>query len=168
MSEKRADYLTWDEYFVGIMKLSSLRSKDPNTQVGACIVSPDNRILSVGYNGAPNGFPDDDFPWGREGDKLDTKYPYVCHGELNAILNFRGNMRELQGAKLYVHYFPCNECAKAVIQSGIKEVIYSHRYDHDNHAEEMEASIRMFNKCGVKFRQFVATNHQALTLKLED
>ena len=113
--KKRVDYLSWDEYFMGIAKLSALRSKDPSTQVGACIVSDDNRILSIGYNGAPNGFNDDSFPWDREGNALDTKYLYVCHAELNAILNFRGNKRDLEGSKIYVALFPCNECAKAII-----------------------------------------------------
>ena len=156
MSSKRKKYLTWDEYFMGIAKLSSMRSKDPNTQVGCCIVSTENRILSMGYNGAPNGFSDDDFPWERVGNKLETKYMYVCHSELNAILNYRGNTNDLRGSKIYVYYFPCNECAKAIIQAGIKEVIYEIPYDHDNHSDEMEASIRMFDKCGVKYRQYEA------------
>ena len=101
VNKQRTDYLTWDEYFMGIAKLSALRSKDPSTQVGACIVSNDNRILSIGYNGAPNGFEDKFFPWAREGDFLKTKYPFVCHAELNAISNFRGNKKDLVGAKLY-------------------------------------------------------------------
>ncbi|MEE0014937.1 MAG: dCMP deaminase family protein [Bacilli bacterium] len=165
---KRDDYISWDEYFIGIAKLSSMRSKDPSTQVGCCIVSQDNRILSVGYNGAPNGFDDDSFPWARIGEKLETKYMYVCHSELNAILNYRGNMQDLQGSRIYVRYFPCNECAKAIIQSGIREVIYSHSYDYDNHSEEMEASIRMFDKCGVKYRKFVPENKKEIVLHLED
>ena len=118
-NKKREDYLKWDEYFMAIAKLSAMRSKDPSTQVGACIVSSDNRILSIGYNGAPNGYNDDDFPWARDGEELETKYPYVCHGELNAILNYRGNRRELESSTLYVTLFPCNECAKIVIQAGI-------------------------------------------------
>ena len=150
---KRTDYISWDEYFMSIAKLSAMRSKDPSTQVGACIVSNDNRILSIGYNGAPNGFSDEEFPWAREGNNLDTKYPYVCHAEMNAILNYRGSKKDLENAKIYVDLFPCNECAKIIIQSGIKEVIYSRSYDYDNHSDEMEASIRMFNACGVKFRQ---------------
>ena len=93
---------------------------------------------------------------------------YVCHSELNAILNYRGNMQALQGSKIYVRYFPCNECAKAIIQSGIREVIYSHSYDYDNHSEEMEASIRMFDKCGVKYRKFVPENKKEIVLHLED
>ena len=100
INKQRKDYLTWDEYFMGIAYLSSLRSKDPSTQVGACIVSEDNRILSIGYNGAPNGFEDKFFPWDRQGDFLNTKYPFVCHAELNAISNFRGNKKDLGGAKL--------------------------------------------------------------------
>ena len=123
MTKKREDYLTWDEYFMGVAKLSAMRSKDPSTQVGACIVGNDNRILSIGYNGTPNGFDDDNFPWAREGCPLETKYLYVCHAEMNAILNFRGSSRELEGAKIYVDLFPCNECAKLIIQSDRKSVV---------------------------------------------
>ena len=125
MSGKRQDYITWDEYFMSVAKLAALRSKDPNSQVGTCIVSKDNKILSMGYNGFPMGCSDDEFPWARDGGELDTKYVYVTHSELNAILNYRGG--SLEGAKLYVSLFPCNECAKAIIQSGIKEVIYEYR-----------------------------------------
>lgn len=117
---KRTDYISWDEYFMGVALLAARRSKDPNTQVGACIVSPDNIILSTGYNGLPCCCSDDVFPWEREG--AETKYPYVVHAELNAILNAGG--RVLRGARLYVALFPCNECAKAIIQSGIREIIY--------------------------------------------
>ena len=113
MSGKRQDYISWDEYFMGVAKLAGMRSKDPGTQVGACIVGQDNKILSMGYNGFPIGCSDDEFPWEREGDTLKTKYPYVTHSELNAILNYRGG--SLAGAKLYVTLFPCNECAKAII-----------------------------------------------------
>ena len=122
MDGKRQDYITWDEYFMGVAMLSSMRSKDPNTQVGACIVSEDNKILSMGYNGFPRGCSDDEFPWAREGAPLDNKYLYSTHSELNAILNYRGG--SLEGAKLYVSLFPCNECAKAIIQAGIKTVVY--------------------------------------------
>ena len=122
MSEKRQDYISWDEYFMGVAKLAGLRSKDPNSQVGSCIVSPDNKILSIGYNGFPRGCSDDVFHWSREGDELDTKYFYVTHSELNAILNYRGG--SLEGSKIYVSLFPCNECSKAIIQSGIREIIY--------------------------------------------
>ena len=150
MTKKRENYLSWDNYFMAIAKLSAMRSKDPSTQVGACIVSPDNRILSMGYNGAPNGLNDDDFPWAREGNPLDTKYLYVCHGEMNAVMNYRGNKKDLEGAKIYVDLFPCNECAKIIIQAGIKEVIYlSDKYaDKDNFI----ASKRLFDACGVKYR----------------
>lgn len=128
MTEKRKDYINWDEYFMGIAALSALRSKDPNSQVGACIVSQENKILSVGYNGFPIGCSDEKFPWGREGDAINTKYPYVVHSELNAILNYRGG--SLAGTKIYVTLFPCNECAKAIIQAGIKTVIYDcDKYD---------------------------------------
>lgn len=150
---QRDDYLSWDEYFMAIAKLSSLRSKDPSTQVGACIVSEDKRILSIGYNGAPNGFDDKDFPWQREGDSLNTKYFYVCHAEMNAILNFRGSRKELQGATIYVDLFPCNECSKLIIQSGIKHIVYlSDKYaDKDSFI----ASKKMFDRCGVSYKQMV-------------
>lgn len=144
---KRTDYISWDEYFMGIAVLAAKRSKDPNTQVGACIVSPDNVILSTGYNGFPYGCSDDEFPWAREGE--DTKYPYVVHAELNAILNARG--RSLTGARIYVALFPCNECAKAIIQSGITEVIYL----SDKYAATPAtlASKRMLRAAGVQLRR---------------
>ena len=144
---KREDYISWDEFFMGAALLCSKRSKDPNTQVGACIVNGENRIISVGYNGFPAGCDDDVFPWERNADdSYDTKYLYVCHAELNAILNARG--RDLSGCRIYVALFPCNECAKAIIQSGIKEVIYlSDKY---NGTSENRASKRMFEAAGIK------------------
>lgn len=147
---KRQDYLSWDEYFMGIAILSSQRSKDNNTQVGACIVDNENKILSVGYNGMPTGCDDDAMPWEREGDFLDTKYPYVCHAELNAILNYNGG--SLKGARVYVTLFPCNECTKAIIQSGIKEVIYL----SDKYAEtdSTRAAKRMFDLTKVKYKPY--------------
>ena len=150
MSCKRKDYLSWDEYFMAVAKLSSMRSKDPNTQVVACIVSNDNRILSIGYNGAPNGFDDDKFPWEREGNPLETKYLYVVHAERNAILNYRGSRKDMENSKIYVDLFPCNECAKEIIQAGIKEVIYlSDKYKD---SEGTIASKKLFDSCGVKYR----------------
>ena len=158
ISKQRKDYLSWDEYFMGIAKLSAMRSKDPNTQVGACIVSNDNRILSIGYNGSPNGFHDDIFPWDREGKPLETKYLYVCHAEMNAIINYRGNRSDLENAKIYVYLFPCNECAKLIIQSGIKEVIYlSDKYAH---TDGTIASKRLFDTCGVKYKQVKITDKE--------
>ena len=149
--QKRKDYLSWDEYFMGVAMLSGMRSKDPHSQVGACIVSEDNKILSMGYNGFPKGCSDDVFPWGREGEPLDTKYLYVTHSELNAILNYRGG--SLEGAKLYVSLFPCNECAKAIIQSGIEEIVYlSNKYKD---TDSTKASERMLTSAGVKLTQFV-------------
>ncbi len=148
---KRLNYLTWDEYFIALAKLTAMRSKDPSTQVGACIVSADNRILSVGYNGAPNGFDDDNFPWDRQGENLETKYPYVCHAEMNAVLNYRGTRKDFENARIYVDLFPCNECAKIIIQSGIKEVVYlSNKYkDSENNI----ASRRLFDSCGIEYHQ---------------
>ncbi|MBQ8587004.1 MAG: dCMP deaminase family protein [Oscillospiraceae bacterium] len=144
---KRQDYISWDEYFMGVALLAARRSKDPSTQVGACIVSPEKIIISTGYNGLPNGCSDDEYPWGREGEE--TKYPYVVHAELNAILNAGG--RVLRGAKLYVALFPCNECAKAIIQSGIKEVIYlSDKYAA---TDVVKASKRMLDSGGVAYHQ---------------
>ena len=158
INKQRKGNLTWDEYFMGIAKLSSMRSKDPNTQVGACIVGDDNRILSIGYNGCPNGFCDEYFPWDREGKPLDTKYLYVCHAEMNSVLNYRGNRKELEKARIYVDLFPCNECAKIIIQSGIKEVIYlSDKYAN---TDGTIASKKMFDTCGVKYRQIELTGKE--------
>ena len=160
---KRSDYLTWDEYFMGVALLSSFRSKDPNTQVGACIVSDTNRIMSVGYNGFPAGCSDDDFPWEREGETFDTKYPYVCHAELNAILNNAG--ASLAGCRIYVALFPCNECAKAIIQSGIKEVVYL----SDKYADTpmTRASKRMFNAAGVRLRK-LSPRRECIVIPLDE
>lgn len=157
MGEKRMDYISWDEYFMGVALLSGMRSKDPNTQVGCCIVSQDNKILSMGYNGLPMGCSDDNFPWARGGDDpLETKYLYTVHSELNAILNYRGG--SLEGAKLYVSLFPCNECAKAIIQSGIKEVIYgSNKYED---TPSVKASMRMFDAAGVNYHEYHETKRE--------
>ena len=157
MSEKIKDYLTWDEYFMGVAKMSAMRSKDPNTQVGACIVGNDNKILSMGYNGFPNGCSDDDFPWNRDAeDPLRSKYIYAAHSELNAILNYRGG--SLEGAKIYVTLFPCNECAKAIIQAGIRTVIY----DSDKYADQPStiASRRMFNAAGVRYYRYTESGRK--------
>lgn len=155
---KRDDYLSWDEYFMGVAMLAAMRSKDPNSQVGSCIVSEDNNILSIGYNGFPRGCSDDEFPWSRDGDTLDTKYAFVTHSELNAILNYRGG--NLVGAKLYVSLFPCNECAKAIIQSGIRTVIYDSDKYHDTPGNI--ASRRMFDAAGVRYYQYQRTNREIL------
>ena len=154
---KRTDYISWDEYFMGVAMLAARRSKDPSTQVGACIVSQDNIIVSTGYNGMPKGCSDDEFPWDREG--AETKYPFVVHAELNAILNANG--RDLRGCKIYVALFPCNECAKAIIQSGIREIYYL----SDKYATTPStlASKRMLSAAGVKCVQ-LQTNVKSLTL----
>lgn len=153
---KRKDYISWDEYFMGVSYLSGMRSKDPNTQVGACIVSEDNKILSMGYNGFPTGCHDEDFPWEREGEFTEVKYAYVTHSELNAILNYRGG--SLKGAKLYVSLFPCNECAKAIIQSGITTVIYAD--DKYSGTPSDLAAKRMFDAAGVSYYQYKATGRR--------
>ena len=144
---KRQDYISWDEYFMGVAILSGRRSKDPNTPVGSCIVSEDNKILSMGYNG---------FPIGCAEDELDTKYPFVTHSELNAILNYRGG--SLEGAKIYVSLFPCNECAKAIIQAGIRTVIY----ESDKYAGTPmnQAAKRMFDAAGVRYHQYAKTGRK--------
>lgn len=161
MSGKREGYISWDEYFMSIAILSGMRSKDPGTQVGACIVSQDNKILSMGYNGFPIGCDDDEFPWAREGGFLESKYAYVTHSELNAILNYRGG--SLEGAKLYVTLFPCNECAKAIIQAGIKTVVYA----CDKYADQANvlASKRMLRAAGVAFYQYESTGRE-ITIRL--
>ena len=156
---KRTDYISWDEYFMGVAMLAARRSKDPSTQVGCCIVSQDNIIISTGYNGMPKGCSDDEFPWDRTGEDTNTKYPYVVHAELNAILNANG--RDLRGSRLYVALFPCNECAKAIIQSGVKEVLYlSDKYS----GTPMNiASKRMLEAAGVKYTQ-LHTDLDSITL----
>ena len=160
---KREDYITWDEYFMGIALLSAERSKDPSTQVGACIVSENNKILSTGYNGMPIGCNDDEMPWEREAEKPnDTKYPFVCHAELNAILN-SPSLIDNKNAKIYVALFPCNECAKAIIQAGIKRIVYdSDKYDG---TPSVVASKRMLKAAGVVMQKYEHTNRE-ITIRL--
>ena len=146
----RTDYISWDEYFMGIALLSAMRSKDENTQVGACIVDSDNKILSLGYNGMPIGCRDEQMPWKRTGAPLDTKYMFVCHAEFNAILN--SPITNLKGTKIYVTLFPCNECAKVIIQSGIKEIVYlSDKYDG---TKENIAAKKMLDACNIKYTKY--------------
>ena len=165
LGNKRKEYLSWDEFFMGIAKLSAGRSKDPNTQVGACIVSEDNRILSIGYNGAPNNFDDDKFPWNREGEATETKYMYVCHAESNAINNYLGSRKDLRGSRIYVDLFPCNECAKDIIQAGIKEVVYlSDKYDG---TDENLVSKHLFDSCGVKYRMMEKEHQKVMRVSLK-
>ena len=161
---KREDYISWDEYFMGVALLAAKRSKDPNTQVGACIVNENKKIMSVGYNGFPLGCSDDDFPWDRSADSdYDTKYPYVCHAELNAILNNAG--APLSGCSVYVALFPCNECAKAIIQCGIKKVFYlSDKY---NGTIGNLASKRMFDAAGVEYIQ-LSLPHKEITINFDE
>jgi dCMP deaminase len=156
---KRLNYISWDEYFMGIALLSAQRSKDPSTQVGACIVNQRNKIVGAGYNGLPAGCDDDQFPWHREGNLLDTKYPYVCHAELNAILNNIGI--DLHGCRLYTSLFPCNECAKAIVQAGIVEVVYlSNKYAD---SEVNIASRKMLDAAGITCRR-MESHLQKITL----
>ncbi|MBR6510582.1 MAG: dCMP deaminase family protein [Clostridia bacterium] len=153
---KRLDYLSWDEYFMGIASLSAMRSKDPSTQVGACIVNSDKRILSMGYNGMPRCCSDDEFPWDKKDTALDSKYLYVCHAELNAILNCA--VGSVRGCTVYTTLFPCNECAKAIIQSGITEVVYAS--DKYADSDSVLASKRMFDTAGVKYRPYTSANKE--------
>ena len=153
MSDKRQSYISWDEYFMGVALLAAERSKDPSTQVGACIVDSQNRILSTGYNGFPHGCSDDEFPWNRDETKGETKYQFVVHAELNAILNARG--KSLADSKVYVGLFPCNECAKAIIQAGVSEVVYLSDKYHDTPGTR--ASRRMLESAGVKLTQLKPT-----------
>lgn len=155
---KRDDYISWDEYFMGIAMLSSKRSKDPSTQVGACIVDKENKVVGIGYNGFPIGCSDDNLPWERQADSANlTKYPYVVHAEANAILN---STKDLHGARIYVDLFPCNECAKLIIQSGIKEVVFlSDKYKD---TDSVKASRKMFNLSGVKERQLIVKNKKII------
>ena len=162
---KREGYLCWDDYFMSVALLSGKRSKDPNTQVGACIVNKNNVIESIGYNGLPKGCSDDEFPWEKEGEMLNTKYHFVVHAELNAILNAKG--KDLSGCKIYVALFPCNECAKAIIQSGISEVVYlSDKYAN---TDSVKASKMMFKCAGVELRQLVPSYKEInLSLNIDD
>jgi len=162
---KRDDYISWDEYFMGVAVLSAQRSKDPSTQVGACIVNQDHKIVGVGYNGFPIGCSDEKLPWSRKGSFIETKYPFICHAELNAILN--SNTQSLKNSIIYVALFPCNECAKAIIQSGIREVVYlSDKYAH---TEVVRASKIMFEQSGVKMRQLkTGTKKIEITLDPEN
>lgn len=149
---KRNNYITWDEYFMNIAILSGHRSKDPSTQVGACIVNKRNKIVGIGYNGFPLGCSDDALPWSKDGAYLETKHPYVCHAELNAVLNATG---DLTGCRIYVVIFPCNECAKVIIQSGITQVIYM---KDDPMKDYVIAAKRMFNLARVRWAQFTPRN----------
>lgn len=152
----RTDYISWDEYFMGIAILSAQRSKDDNTQVGSCIVSDENKILSLGYNGMPIGCADTRMPWKRTGAPLETKYMFVCHAELNAILN--SPAPSLKGSRIYTTLFPCNECTKAIIQSGIKEIIYLD--DKYNGTEADTAAKIMFDMAGVTYRKYEPTGNE--------
>ena len=145
---KREGYISWDEYFMGLAFLSAMRSKDPSTQVGACIVK-DTQIIGIGYNGFPKGSNDDDLSWGKTGDILYTKYPYVVHAELNAILN---SINNLKGSTLYVTHYPCNECAKAIAQSGISKVVFYS--DKHKHHELTKASTTILTNAGIKIEKY--------------
>jgi dCMP deaminase len=147
---QRTDYIQWNEYFMGIASLSSKRSKDPSTQVGACVVNEDNKILGIGYNGFPNGIGDDVLPWNREGEPYDTKYPYVCHAEMNCIMN---RTQSLKNCTMYVTMHPCNECTKLIIQSGIKKVIYSsNKYPE---SLSVKTSERMLELAGISIEHLI-------------
>ena len=162
MTQKRDDYISWEEYFMAVAQLSAKRSKDPSTQVGACIVNRTKRIIGIGYNGFPTGCSDDELPWSREGDLLDTKYPYVCHAEMNAITNAT-NKPDLDGATMYVSLFPCNECAKLIVQVGISEVIYLEDKYRDQ--DIFIAARKIFDMAGVTCRQLKPDNRK-ITLEL--
>lgn len=155
MPDKRRNVISWDEFFMKVALAASERSKDPNTQVGACIADTNHRILSVGYNGTPSALNDDDFPWGASSDPLNDKHSYVVHAEANAILNYRGSLKDMQRATVYVTLFPCHECAKMLVQAGIGEVVYL-----DNKYEgsiDNKIACRTFDTCGVSYRQMVLT-----------
>ncbi|XP_034952394.1 deoxycytidylate deaminase [Chelonus insularis] len=151
-SHKRTDYISWDDYFMGVAFLAARRSKDPVTAVGACIVDKQKRIVAIGYNGMPRGCSDDEFPWTKyTEDELDSKHFYVCHAEANAILN--KNSHDVENCTMYVGLFPCNECAKLIIQSGIKTVIYMS--DKHSHKTKTIASKRLLDAAKVEYRQHI-------------
>ena len=151
MPDKRRDVITWDEFFMRVAIAAQLRSKDPNTQVGACIADTNHRILSGGYNGTPSALNDDDFPWGTSDDPLQDKHNYVVHAEANAVLNYRGSLKDLSHASVYVTLFPCHECAKILAQAGIGEVVYlDDKYDG---TDGNRISKRILSSCGISYRQ---------------
>jgi dCMP deaminase len=152
-SEDAPSHLSWDEYFMAIALLTARRSKDPNTQVGACIVSRRRIILACGYNGFTAGCSDDAFPWQRSApDPKHTKYMYVCHAEVNAILNCHASHSEQEGATLYVTLFPCYQCAQAIVQARIRRVVYLKDPYHDD--EKFQASRRIFDMADVEYEAF--------------
>lgn len=146
---KRTNYISWDEYFMGVAELSAKRSKDPNTQVGACIINQEKRIIGIGYNGFPSKLSDDEFPWENNTDFVNSKYPYVVHAEMNALLNAT---REVTGGTIYVTLFPCHECSKMLIQSGIEEIVYLD--DKYNNTESDLAAKKMLDAAKVSYRKF--------------
>lgn len=153
-SKKRENYLEWNDYFMAMAFLAAKRSKDPSTQVGACIVNEDRKIVGLGYNGFPIGCSDDDFPWGKNTENpIESKYMYVCHAEVNAVLNKLA--ADVKNCTLYVALFPCNECAKVIIQSQIKEIFYLS--DKHAHKPEVIASKRMLDAVGIKYIQYKPT-----------
>lgn len=154
----RKNYISWDQYFMGVALLSAHRSKDDNTQVGACIVNSDKKIVGIGYNGLPYGCSDEDYPWNREGDWLETKYPYVVHAEPNAILNSTSNLKD---CTIFVTLFPCHECSKLIIQSGIKELVYFE--DKYKETESIIASKKMLDSAHVTYRLFNDININVTT-----
>ncbi|SKA01860.1 deoxycytidylate deaminase [Anaerorhabdus furcosa] len=160
---KRENVLNWDQYFMGMAHLSALRSKDPSTQVGAVIVDETNRVVSIGYNGLPRGCNDDEFPWGREGGMLESKYAFVVHAELNAILN---SPRPVKNCAIYVSLFPCNECAKAIIQSGIKKIVYE--CDKYADTDAVKASKKMLRAAGVELIQLQEQISISIDIKEEN
>ena len=151
MSGKRKDAITWDEFFMRVAYAASLRSKDPQTQVGACIADTNQRILSVGYNGTPEALSDEEFPWDVTDDSIQDKHNFVIHAEANAILNYRGSLKDMQQGTIYVTLFPCQECAKTLVQAGIGEVVYLDDKYHDT--ESAEVSRLILDRCGVTYRQ---------------
>ena len=160
--KKRKDYISWKDYFMGLAVLASKRSKDPNTPVGACIVDEDNKVVSLGYNGFPNGCSDDILPWGREGSPLETKYLWVCHAELSAIILAD---KKLNGCILYSTLAPCGECAKLIIQSGIQKVVYKNDKYHDE--DLFVAARKMFDLAAVKYEQYIPDINK-ITIELKE
>lgn len=163
--DKRKDYLSWDETFMLSAVVTSARSKDPSSQVGACIVGADNRILSLGYNGSPNAWDDNEFPWQRENENYNyTKYPYVIHAEMNALLNYKGDNKDLNGATVYVTLFPCSNCAKFLAQAGVKKIVYL----SDKYKDTLDniASKICLRSCGITFEEFPKELQRDLVISL--
>lgn len=166
---ERKDIVSLDSIFMSCARIMATRSKDPSTQVGACIVGTDNRMLTMGYNGTPKGWKDSEFPWGKnyaDIAKEFEKYGSVVHAEANAIANYKGMTGDLKDATIYVTLFPCSNCAKLLVQFGVKKVIYYSDMYKDT--EDNRVAKRIFEYCGIEYQQFTPDEVKEIHVPLDD